>query len=460
MHALVIWRNMNIFKQDLSKRREMILKGNIYKSILFLAFPTIVMGIVQTFIPASDGLFVNRLLGPLVGGAIIYSQPPINIILAISQGLGLVSMTMIGQLNGRDDKEGIKSVALQVIMYGLFLGLLFVPITILVAYMVANSLQGEISKLVFTYIAFYSLAMPFNFMAAIFNAIKNATGNPEAPLIRMLVLLVLKVLFNYIFLYVFGMGIIGTVLATLGSYIFTSIWMYYDLFIKESEYKLDWHNYHFQFGLIKEMTILSLPLMLSSALVNLGFFLINKEISVYGHIVLDGMGIASQINNIYFVLPSNIATAMTTIISMHIGNNNIIKAKTAYKAGTILSVLISTVMSVSVLFVSDDITGLFTDDAGVLHVAKVSLIMYTYSVIPFAVFTTSQAVFNGLGKNIVPLIMGIFRIWIFRYLFILITKDALGYYSIIYGNLFSNALAAIIFVFMALKLDWKSNIKI
>ena len=99
---------MNLFKTNLDERREMILNGDIVKSILFLTIPTFMMAIVQTLIPFSDSLFLNIKLGTDVGAAISYVQPAINILISLSQGLGVVAMSIIGQLNGKDDVVGVK----------------------------------------------------------------------------------------------------------------------------------------------------------------------------------------------------------------------------------------------------------------------------------------------------------------------------------------------------------------
>lgn len=66
------------------------------------------MAIVQAMIPFTDGLYLNHIIGPERTGAITYSQPTINIMLGLSQGLGVAAMAMIGQMAGRADTKGVK----------------------------------------------------------------------------------------------------------------------------------------------------------------------------------------------------------------------------------------------------------------------------------------------------------------------------------------------------------------
>ena len=93
----------------------------------------------------------------------------------------------------------------------------------------------------------------------------------------------------------------------------------------------------------------------------------------------------------------------------------------------------------------------------VIEIADKALHIYTYSVIGFSIFMISQGVFIALGRTKVPLVMSILRIWLLRYIFILVTQKYLGLYSIFWGNLFSNTLAGIIFFILVKIINWKKG---
>ena len=93
------------------------------------------------------------------------------------------------------------------------------------------------------------------------------------------------------------------------------------------------------------------------------------------------------------------------------------------------------------------------------EIADKGLHIYTYSVIGFSIFMISQGVFIALGRTKVPLVMSILRIWLLRYIFILVTQKYLGLYSIFWGNLFSNTLAGIIFFILVKIINSKKGTK-
>ncbi|WP_064615279.1 MATE family efflux transporter [Streptobacillus moniliformis] len=448
----------NLLKMNLDERREMIIHGDTVKTILFLTIPTFMMAIVQVLIPFSDGLFLNKILGTDVGAGVSYVQPVYNMLIAISQGLSVVAMSMIGQLNGKGDFKGVKNVSLQVLIFGFILGIFLMPICFLGSDFLAPN-DPAIRNYAITYFALSSLIIPFQFMASIFNAIKSATGEPEATFYRMIVLLILKIFFNVIYLTIFKMGLKGATFASLTAYFFTAIWMYYDLFVRESKFKLSIREYRFDYLVVKEMVRLSIPTMLSFTSINLGFYLINSEIEIYGADVLAGLSIASQINNICFSVPTSIGTTVTTMISMNIGLGNVKKSKDIYKKGVIIGEIVALILLILILSTSKYLIALYDPSDNVALKTQEALNIYTYSVFPFALFIITQSVFNALGRNVYPLIMSFLRIWVFRYLFIIQTSSYLKYYSIFYGNLFSNFLAAAIFYVIIKKSSWRSNIK-
>ena len=449
-----------LFKaQSNEERRQMILNGKVINTLLFLSIPTLLVGIIQALIPLSDSLFLNRLTSVEVASSVTFSQPVLNIMIALSQGLGVATLVMLGRLYGKGRMLAVKETMLQIFVFSFFIGLLLIPVCMFTAFLISNNTTSEIRNNVYTYISLYSLIMPFVFLAAIYNSSKNAIGRPEVTFVRIFLLLILKIIFNSIFLYVLKMGIAGAVMASLFSYIVVTIWMFYDLFLKSGDIKLNLRSYTIKLPIIKRLLKIDFPSMLNYAFLYLGFFLINKEMEKFGAVALNAQGIASNINAICFILPSSIATTVSSMISINMGIGNVKKSKDVFKVGWITGVTISILTIALILPISLPLVLTFTKVQKVIEIADKALHIYTYSVIGFSVFMIAQGVFIALGRTKVPLVMSILRIWLLRYIFILLTQKYLGLYSIFWGNLFSNTLAGIIFFILVKVIDWKKGIK-
>jgi len=450
--------NVNFLRQNTEKRRELILNGPILSTLFLLSAPTLMMGLVQSIMPVMDGIFINNIVGTIGASAITYSGPIINMTIALAQGLSIAAMAMIGQMNGRGNYKGAKHVSTQVVVFAFLIGIIVAPLLYFLAFPISGRVDSRISHDVFVYISLNSLVLPFLFIESIYNAIKNANGKPEATFIRMVLMLILKLIFNVLFIAVLRFGLVGAVMSSLASNLLICLWMFYELFIKEGDDKLILKNFKFDFKVLRKLIKIGIPSMLSSLMLNLGFFLINNEIEKYGPVVLNGQGIAGSITSVCFILPSAFGSSVTTMVSMNVGAGQGDKARKSCIQGSIVSAVTAALLIAIVIPLSPHLTILFTNQQDVLEIANRSLHIYTYSVIGFGICMVQQGAFIGLGRTGIPLVMGILRIWLLRYVFILATEHVLGFYSVFWGNLFSNYMAAIITTILIMRIKWVSAI--
>lgn len=450
--------HLEFLNQSTVQRRDLILNGPISRTVMFLAIPTLMLGAVQALMPLMDGLFINNVAGTLVASSVTFSEPVVNMMTSLAQGLSVAAMAIIGQLNGRGNFAESKRTATQIIVSGSILGCLSAPLLLVAGALISRSVNPLISRNVFLYLSLYSLVLPFSFMESIYNGIKNANGKPEAPFVRMILMLFLKVFFNFLFIYWFRFGIVGSVLSSLLANIIITVWMFHELFVKQGADRLELKGFRFDWAIVKQLVRIGFPAMLTSFMLNLGFFLINTETEKYGPIVLNGQGIANNISAVCFTLPAAFGAAVTTMVSMNVGAGNPGKARKSCIVGCVISAITAVLIISIVVPLSSRLTILFTRQADVLEIANRALHIYTYSVVGFGVCMTIQGAFIGLGRTKVPLVLGILRIWFLRYLFILVTEKSLGYYSVFWGNLFSNYAAAIIAIVLISRVKWVSVI--
>ncbi|WP_097002838.1 MATE family efflux transporter [Lacrimispora amygdalina] len=450
--------NSNFLKQSTEQRRDLILNGSVFTTILFLSVPTLMMGLIQSAIPVIDGLFLNNLVGTRAASAVTYCTPIVNMISALAQGVSVAGMAIIGQSNGNGNFNNSRKISTQIIVFTFLLGFALAPLLIALAFPISSHVNKEISRNVFLYLALNACVTPFSFMESIYNSIKNANGKPEDTFVRMVIMLILKIIFNALFIAVFHWGLVGSVMASLASNFLITGWMYYELFIKKTGERFVLAGFRFDWTIINTLLRIGFPAMLSSLMLNLGFFLINNEVEKYGAIVLNGQGIANNITSICFILPSSFGSAVTTMVSMNIGAKQPDKAKKACLAGCIISAVTAALLIALVVPLSSKLTVLFTRDASVLSVANQALHIYTYSVIGFGICMVQQGAFIGLGKTRITLFISLLRVWLLRYIFILATEHVLSFYSVFWGNLFSNYMAALITTILILKVKWVSDI--
>lgn len=451
--------NFGFLKQNTLQRRKLIINGSIPKTILLLSLPTLMMGVVQSAIPMIDGLFINNVSGTIAASAVTYCMPIIGIIVGLSQGLSSAGMALIGQANGKGNLEEGRRISAQLVIFASLLGVVFAPALYVIAFPISACVNTEISVPVFRYLALNTFVIPFSFLESIYNAIKNSNGKPEATFVRMVILLILKVIFNAFFIVVLRWDIAGAAMSSLASNLIITAWMYFELFFKKSIDRLKLAGFRFDWKIIRNLVRIGTPAILANVMIYIGFFLINSEVEAYGPTIFNGQGIANNITTVAFVVPSSFAAAVTTMVSMNVGAGNPVRARASCWTGCLLSAISAALLIAVIVPLSSYITVLFTRDPQVLEVANNSLHIYTYSVIGFGVCMVQMGAFIGLGRTWRTFIISILRIWLLRYVFVLATEQFLSYYSVFWGNLFSNYTAALITTILVLRVKWVSVIK-
>ena len=343
-------------------------------------------------------------------------------------------------------------------VYSFLLGVALAPFLVLIAFILSKYVNPEVAGPLFNYLSLYAFVIPFLFMAAIFNALKDSVGRPEATFTRMIFLFILKLIFNSIFLSYLRWNEFGAVLSSFCSYFILGIWMFYDLYIVVSEDQLDIHDIKPDKIVLGSLFKIGVPSMLNQALVYFGLFLISMDVESFGPVTLNAQAIASNVNSLCFNLPASIATTVTTMVAINIGIEQEKRAKQICIKACLISLVTSVIICLIFIPNSTFFIRFFRDDPEILEVAGRALDIYTWSIIPFGIFCVVQAVFVALGRTKVPLFAGVLRIWLIRYIFIRIFIKKMGVDAVFYGNLVSNYLAAIIIVIMLLFTPWHSII--
>ena len=152
---------VNFFKsQSTEARRDLILHGSITNTLIMLSIPTLMMSLVQSLIPLMDGLFLNNVTGSVIASSVNFSEPIINMMTALSQGLGVAAMAIVGQYNGLGDFKNAKKIATQIVVTGVLFGIAMGPTLYLVSILVSMNLQPGVKENVFQYLSLYSFVMP------------------------------------------------------------------------------------------------------------------------------------------------------------------------------------------------------------------------------------------------------------------------------------------------------------
>src|SRR6056297_928545 len=165
------------------EKREMILNGNIIKTILFLAGPIMLNNAIQSIYNITDTYFVSK-LGSTQMAAMTLVWPVIFFFLALGMGINIAGTSLISQYIGNNNKEKAQKVAGEVISVSLIsstllgiLGAIFAPTIIKLM-----GGEGELLSAATIFLRIILLGMPTLFLLLAFTAIKQGQGDTVTPM--------------------------------------------------------------------------------------------------------------------------------------------------------------------------------------------------------------------------------------------------------------------------------------
>ncbi len=188
----------------------------LFKTYLKYLVPTIGSMILYSTYTMVDGIFVGQGVGPLALSAVNVSMPFVTLSFASAILLAIGTSNLITYSLGR----GRIQRGNQYFTMGLSLALGVSVVISLVAYLNLNSLalllgsEPKIHEYVLAYLGTIILFSPFFCMTYMFEIMVKADRHPHLAIIFMVVSALTNIILDYVFIYIFHLGVRGAAIAT------------------------------------------------------------------------------------------------------------------------------------------------------------------------------------------------------------------------------------------------------
>ncbi|MGV8981564.1 MATE family efflux transporter, partial [Clostridium sp.] len=404
--------------------------------------------------------FISR-VGDTQLASINFVAPIIGFVTAFAFGLGNAGITLIGQKVGKNDTDSARDIASQLILFSALVGIVFSILLSLFGNIFLTGLHGQLLKNTRIYLTITSMGVSLSFIHSTYVAIRRAYGDSLKPLYVSILLVILKITFDYIFIIKLHKSILGAGVATLITNLVIAIFEISDLYLLKDEINLYIKGLKLDKKMIALFVKLGVPSAISNGASSLAFILVNGIAVGYGEAVLTAYGIANTVNGLCFAQLSAIGVAVSAMVSQNIGANNVKRAKKIAREAFVMATIFSVIFAIILIISSRSIAGVFTKTPLVLYNATNAMKIYSVSIIAWAIFQVQFGVFIGLGKPSVPLYSSVIRIWVFRIPFIYLCQryvPGLNQSIIWYSMLVSNFGVTLYTTYKYIKVDWNYRI--
>ena len=174
----------------------------------------------------------------------------------------------------------------------------------------------------------------------LFSTALTSIGDSKTPLVSLAISSVVNIVLDIVFLAWLNMGIGGAALATVIAQVFAAGWNFYQL-LRRGNVLPKLRHFRLRRYVMKELLRLSLPQMLSSAVINTGGLLVQRIINGHGVEFVMGLNASGRIFSTLYVVGYGLELAVLT----YTGQNWGARQRDRIRIGTRFSVTIGFVSS-------------------------------------------------------------------------------------------------------------------
>lgn len=294
----------------------------VAKLLLKFSIPAIIAMLVNALYNVIDRIFVGNSVGPLGIAGITIGFPIMLVMMAFGMliGIGANSLVSIRLGEGKKDEAELILGNAMILMIVTAVVETVIGLTFLRPLLKVFGASAEVLPFAQAYMQIILVGAIFQNLSFGMNNFIRGEGNPKVAMLTMLIGVAINSVLCYLFIFVFGMGIRGSALATVIAWSISAAWVLHYFLFGQSTLKIRKRNLKLKKKVIGGIVALgSAPfaLQMAASLVNT---VMNKSLGHYGgDLAISGMGIVMSVLNLVMMPVIGINQGAQPIIGYNYG---------------------------------------------------------------------------------------------------------------------------------------------
>ena len=348
----------------------------LIKNIFQITLPAVFDLLAQTLIIALDMKMVSS-LGPSaissvgVGTAGMYALIPA--LIAVATGTTALLSRAYGADNKVDGKKAFAQSFFIAVPLGIILTLIFLLFSEQIINLVGNAKDMNLADAIL-YQNMTVIGFPFlGVSIATFYAFR-AMGENKIPMIGNTLALVLKVILNFLLVYLFKWGIFGAALSTTLTRLFSAIFSIYLVFwSKKNWISLELKDLKFDYFTSKRILKVGIPAAVEQLGLRIGMLIFEMMVISLGNLSYAAHKIALTAESISFNLGFAFSFAASALVGQELGKGSSQKALKNGYICTIIAMIVMSTFGLLFFIIPQFLVSLFTKDKDVIELATMAL---------------------------------------------------------------------------------------
>lgn len=392
------------------------LNENISKLLFKFAIPAILSSLVYELYNTVDTVFAGRYVGTEAIGAVTVAYPVQKLMVALGLLIASGTLAYAARVMGEKNIKELKSVIVNSLMLTL-ISLIIVSVLIYffrkpVIYAIGAS--SAIYALADKYVSILLIGGVFQALAIVACYIMISFGKARIILYTNLIGISLDIVFSYILVVNFGMGLTGSAIANITAQVISFIFAFLVFIKTNNQFKIKFSNPFTLKAVNKNIIWEIITVGFSTFIIEMvdafvGAVLNNILHPIGGDSAIIIVGIVTKVLMIMFIAIIGISSGMQPIISYNFGAGNYDRVRKILKCSMKYIIIISTVFWIVFMKNSYSIIGFFLKDKTLLTQTVSAFRTCTLFVPLLGVYYVTIYYYQAIGEARKSFLLSIFR---------------------------------------------------
>ena len=391
--------------------------GQQVKLCLMLSYPAILAQLSFVMMQYIDTSMVGH-LGAAAGASIGLVSTCMWLLGGFCGACGSGFSVQVAHLIGANDFKNARVVLRQALLTALIFSGVISIIGMAIAGPLPHWLGGspEIVSDSTKYFFIVAAALPFMQIDWMCASMLQVSGNMKVPSYLSIGMCVLDVCFNYLFIYVLDMGVVGAAIGTGLAELITALAMLYFVTVRSPELNLrqDRGSFRPTSKVLNKALSIGGPMALQMVLIRGGYIAATVIVAPLGIIAIAANSFAITAESFCYMPGYGIADAATALVGQSVGATRKELAKRFAWITTLLGMGIMGVLGILMYIFAPQLMGMLTPDAAVIDLGARCLRIEAFAELGYAASIVIYGAFVGAGDTKWPSIMNFTSMWIVR----------------------------------------------
>lgn len=401
----------------LRKKTVDMLSGPIFKGLLSLTIPIMIMNVMQTMFNLVDMMILGNYANDTAVGAVGTCSVLITLCTGLFIGVSTGANVVVAKSIGSGDNERTQRAIGTGIMFAALGGviLLVMGVSLAEVFLKLINCPDALLSDATLYFRLYFLGAPMSLLYNFCASILRAGGDTKRPLYFLIIGGIVKVALNYFCIKVLKMTVAGVGIATIVSNTLISGLAFYALLKNEHETKFNWNRFRLYASELKSMLFIGIPTGLQMAAYSLANAVIVAAVNSFGEDATTGVSIANQFDGLLYQISVATALAAMPYIAQNLGAKNFARAKKAIWNAVLITTIFGAGFGALSAIFSRQLSSWMSTTPAVIAFSCQKMIIISSTYFICGINEIMGATLKAMGKPIVPTLSTLIYLCLIRF---------------------------------------------